>query len=130
MKKEDKKNSRCKGEDGYWDRDTTAATDAARASHAVFGSAEEFTLVANGYFADCDAREQLYGEAGLCLWLSEHNRKGRSVASLHCLIPLCHHRQNGRPLVNSMNLIPNLARQHHKAALLLQILVFLQPFPA
>lgn len=80
MKKEDKKTSRCKGEEGYWQRDTSSATDAARESHAVFSSAEAFTAAANGYFDDCDAREQLYGEAGLCLWLSQHNPKGRSVA--------------------------------------------------
>lgn len=45
----------------------------------VFATAEEFSKTAKEYFAHCDAGEDLYGEAGLCLWLSAHNPKGALV---------------------------------------------------
>ena len=80
MNKEDKLTSRCKGEDGFWERDTTAATEAAREAHAVFATAEEFTEAATRYFDECDAQNLLYGEAGLCLALSKYNHNGRPVA--------------------------------------------------
>lgn len=79
MKKEDKKQSRKKGEAGYWERDTDAAHAAAAKESAVFETAEDFTRTANGYFDDCDEAGMLYSEAGLCLWLGAHNPKGRSV---------------------------------------------------
>ena len=34
-----------------------------------YSSAEELREAINGYFADCDKRGTLYGEAGLALWL-------------------------------------------------------------
>lgn len=80
MDKEDKLTSRCKGEEGYWERDTSAATDAAKEVHAVFATAEEFTESANRYFDECDAQNLLYGEAGLCLALGRYNKDKRSVS--------------------------------------------------
>lgn len=64
-----------KGEEGYQERNTQAAAEACR----IFPTPEEFTEAANGYFDDCDARDEIYGEAGLCLWLSEHNPKNATV---------------------------------------------------
>ena len=68
-----------KGEEGYHERNMQAAHEATQKAHKIFITPEEFTEAANGYFDDCDAREEIYGEAGLCLWLSEHNPKGRTV---------------------------------------------------
>lgn len=45
----------------------------------AFATEEEFSRAAEDYFAHCDAREDLYGEAGLCLWLSSHNPGGAIV---------------------------------------------------
>lgn len=75
MRKEEKKKSAKKGEDGYWER----STDAAHAAQSIFETAEEFTEAAEGYFAECDKTMTLYDEAGLCLYLSKHNPKGRPV---------------------------------------------------
>lgn len=80
MRKQEKKTARRKGERGYWERDTQAATQAAREAHAVFETAEAFTAAANRYFDECDERGELYGEAGLCLGLGKYNEKGRPVA--------------------------------------------------
>lgn len=44
-----------------------------------FATAEAFTKAANTYFAQCDAEERLYGEAGLCLALSKHSAGGQIV---------------------------------------------------
>lgn len=81
MAKEEKKRdpSARKGQEGYWDRDTSAATDAAAKEHAVFDTAEEFTRAANAYFEEADREGRLYGEAGLCMGLSRFNKKGRNV---------------------------------------------------
>ena len=80
MAKEAKKTSRCKGEEGYWERDTASATEAAQAACAVFDTAEEFSACADKYFDECDARGILYGEAGLCLALAKGNAKGKPVS--------------------------------------------------
>lgn len=64
-----------KGENGYWERET----DAAHAACAVFETEDAFTQAAEGYFSQCDADETLYDEAGLCLYLSRHNPKGKPV---------------------------------------------------
>lgn len=56
-----------------------AATEAAAKRNAVFETAEEFDAAANAYFDACDASGKLYGEAGLCLALSDSNRKGYTV---------------------------------------------------
>ena len=77
--KEEKKVSICKGEEGYWERSTEAATDAAAEAHRVFSTAEDFEEAAEKYFAECDAEGRLYGEAGLCLGLSKYNKKGKRV---------------------------------------------------
>lgn len=45
----------------------------------AFATGEEFSKAAEDYFSHCDAREDLYGEAGLCLWLSGHNPGGAIV---------------------------------------------------
>lgn len=46
---------------------------------SIFPTAEEFEAAANAYFEYCDANGLLYGEAGLCLALSEGNRAGKTV---------------------------------------------------
>lgn len=81
MAEEKKKRDRYakKGQEGYFERNTAAATAAAAQEHAVFASAEEFTAAAEAYFADADANGELYGEAGLCLALSRLNKKRRNV---------------------------------------------------
>ena len=56
-----------------------AATDAAAKSHAVFETAEEFEAAANAYFDACDHNGELYSEGGLCLALTDGNRKNRTV---------------------------------------------------
>lgn len=68
-----------KGEPGYTERNTAPATAASALSHRTFETADELREAITGYFDDCDARYELYSEAGLCLWLSEHNKKGRRV---------------------------------------------------
>lgn len=67
-------------------RDSAAGREGLDAAHAAaakecatFETAEEFTRAADGYFAHCDGLGTLYGEAGLCLWLTTHNPKGRPV---------------------------------------------------
>lgn len=45
----------------------------------IFATAEEFSDAANAYFSRCDADGELYGEAGLCLALSQGNRERRAV---------------------------------------------------
>lgn len=50
-------------------------------SEPVFATAKKFTRAANGYFAKCDEENKLYGEAGLCLYLSEHNESDRVVTT-------------------------------------------------
>ena len=45
----------------------------------IIETPEEFTELANAYFDWCDETDRLYGEAGLALYLSEHNRKGRAI---------------------------------------------------
>ena len=79
MEKHEKKTARKKGEEGYHERNTAPATDAAALAHSVFETAEEFSSLADQYFSHCDLNGELYGEAGLCLYLSKHNAKGRSV---------------------------------------------------
>lgn len=56
-----------------------AMTAAASEACAVFPTVEAFQEIADAYFADCDANGVLYGEAGLALYLSENNKKGRPV---------------------------------------------------
>lgn len=85
-----------RGEPGYTERNVKAAQEAAVRQRAerrangigdkscTFETVEEFEEAAAGYFDECDRREEKYSEAGLCLWLSAHNRKGRNV-TLHTL---------------------------------------------
>lgn len=80
MTKSEKKSAKKKGEEGYYERNTAPATEAAQRAHAVFPTAEEFTEAANKYFDQCDLDDDLYGEAGLCLGLSKYNAKGASVS--------------------------------------------------
>ena len=70
-----KKSTAKRGEDGYHER----SVDAAHKASAIFETAEEFEELANAYFDECDACGMLYDEAGLCLYLSAHNRKRRNV---------------------------------------------------
>lgn len=76
--KRDKRKAK-KGEEGYYERSTAAAHEAAREAHAIFPTAEAFEAAANKYFDECDAIEAIYGEAGLCLALSRYNDKGKAV---------------------------------------------------
>lgn len=75
MEKAEKKTAAKKGDADYWERETDAAHEAC----SIFLTAEAFTTAAKGYFAACDAAGVLYGEAGLALYLSRHNDKGRVV---------------------------------------------------
>lgn len=80
-----------KGDEGFIPRNTAAANPAsvqARAArkaagigdaNCIFKTVEEFEAAADGYFDDCDCRNEKYSEAGLCLWLSRHNAKNRNV---------------------------------------------------
>ncbi len=45
----------------------------------IFATPEELREAISGYFADCDEKGLLYGEAGLCLWLGSHNANGRII---------------------------------------------------
>lgn len=49
----------------------------------VFGpdDVEEFIELCDSYFDECDNDHRLYGEAGLCLYLSEYNRARRTVST-------------------------------------------------
>ena len=76
--------SKKKGEPGYIEnRDTVtgqlARSKAAHEAVSIFPHVEDFQKVADDYFDECDERGVLYGEAGLALYLSEHNKKGRTV---------------------------------------------------
>lgn len=88
MEKSEKKTARKKGDDGYWERDTEAALAAAKDAHTAFLTAEDFTRAAEAYFAECDAKDQLYGEAGLCLALSKASQNGK-VVTLRALRSWC-----------------------------------------
>lgn len=79
MKKSEKKTARKKGEADFWERKTDAAHDAAKDAHTAFLTAEAFTEAADAYFDECDANNQLYGEAGLCLALSKKSQNGKVV---------------------------------------------------
>jgi hypothetical protein len=68
-----------KGEEGYWERNTDAAHEAAARSHAIFPDADVYQHEVNRYFDECDANGSLYGEAGLCRYLSEHNLAQKTV---------------------------------------------------
>ena len=47
--------------------------------NCTFETVESFEEAAIGYFDECDRKDEKYSEAGLCLWLSAHNPKGRNV---------------------------------------------------
>lgn len=81
MAKETKKGRRTakKGEEGYYERSTQAAHEAAQEAHTIFLTAEEFTEAANRYFDECDEEGLIYGEAGLALALGRYNAKGKPV---------------------------------------------------
>jgi len=68
-----------KGEEGYFERNTEAAHKAAALSHAIFQDADEFNATAEKYFAACDERGELYGEAGLCIGLSKNHPRKKTV---------------------------------------------------
>lgn len=76
--KKDKRKAK-KGEEGYYQRSTDAAREAAIRAHSIFPTAEEFIEAADRYFDECDAIDAIYGEAGLCLALSRYNAKGKAV---------------------------------------------------
>ena len=59
--------------------ETNINADQGETAAAPFATAEEFTRAAEGYFAACDERGLLYGEAGLCLSLTRSNPGGRPV---------------------------------------------------
>lgn len=53
--------------------------DQGKEENIAFPTAEDFREAAEEYFAGCDAKGVLYGEAGLCLALSRHSANGRPV---------------------------------------------------
>lgn len=59
---------------------TAAATAAAAEVNAIFPEVAEFEKLANDYFDECDRKNLLYGEAGLALYLSDHNLAQRFVS--------------------------------------------------
>lgn len=73
-----------KGEEGYWERSTDAAHEAAAKACAAFETAEAFQMAADAYFDECDAEGKLYGEAGLCLGLTKYGPK-KQVVTLRAL---------------------------------------------
>lgn len=77
-----------RGEEGYFERDTATATAASLETTRIFDTAEELSEALIAYFDDCDARGELYSEAGICLWLTAHNKKGKKVL-LHSLHKWC-----------------------------------------
>ncbi len=76
-----------RGDAGYYERNTDAAkaANAERKARgegseiAIFKTAAELETAVVGYFDKCDRKDEKYSEAGLCLWLSSHNRKNRNV---------------------------------------------------
>ena len=68
--REDDKRKKTRGEEGFWERSVEAAQEASHEAKRIFKTPEEFTAAADAYFADCDSKGKLYGEAGLCLYLS------------------------------------------------------------
>ena len=68
-----------KGEPGYHERNTQAAHEAAAKATAIFPEASELENLAERYFEECDYNDRLYGEAGLALFLSDHNLAKRVV---------------------------------------------------
>ena len=61
------------------DEERSKQTEKATEERVIFETEEEFRTLAKGYFDECDEQHRLYGEAGLCLYLTKHNRKGRTV---------------------------------------------------
>lgn len=55
------------------------ATEAGAKASRTFETVEEFNQCANAYFKSCDESGALYGEAGLALYLNEHNPKGHII---------------------------------------------------
>lgn len=76
MEKSQKRTAKTKGEVSDGGRDREGLHDGA----AIFPTAEDFSKAADRYFAECDATDTLYDEAGLCLYLSKHNAKKRTVS--------------------------------------------------
>lgn len=70
---------RKKGEPGYHERNTAAAHEAAAKATAIFPEAAELERLARAYFDEADEKGLLYGEAGLALYLSNHNLAQRVV---------------------------------------------------
>ena len=68
-----------KGEPGYTERNVEAAHAAAAKACAIFPEAEELEHLCEEYFTQCDEEYKLYGEAGLALFLSDHNLAKRVV---------------------------------------------------
>lgn len=84
-----------KGEPGYFDRRfhspeadakvratydrKMAENAAAKKAASAFPTPEDLRAAVDGYFAECDAVDKLYGPAGLCLYLSEHNHTGEFI---------------------------------------------------
>ena len=74
------KKSAKKSDDAKPVSNTAAATAAAAEVNAIFPEVEEFEKLANDYFDECDRKNLLYGEAGLALYLSDHNLAQRFVS--------------------------------------------------
>ena len=80
-----------RGEEGYHERNTAAASAACAKKReelaaegkgdktCIFPDAQVFRQIADAYFEHCDAHDEVYSIAGLCLWLSDHNDKSAIV---------------------------------------------------
>ena len=85
-----------KGEPGYFDRHfhsekadakaratydrKMAENAAAKKAASAFPTPESLRAAVDWYFAECDAVDKLYGPAGLCLYLSDHNATGEFIS--------------------------------------------------
>ena len=67
-----------KGEPGYHERNTGPAHEACK----LFKSADQFAELADKYFDECDRRDALYDEAGLCLFLTRQIGKNVTLKRL------------------------------------------------
>lgn len=65
-----------RGEPGFHERNVAAA----HAASAIFPEVNEFAMLVRDYFDECDDKGVLYGEAGLCVYLSNHNLAKRTVS--------------------------------------------------
>lgn len=72
--KEEKKVSICKGQDGYWERNTKAGFEASLKVCRAFPDAETLQAKIDEYFEQCEAGRQLPSEHGMAGFLGIKRR--------------------------------------------------------